>query len=72
MYVCMLCTSSNIIGEVTPANPPFSNIMGGGGGAAALRYFLDLFTHDLLEMLGMLVGHAGDVENDAGDVGGLV
>ena len=27
-----------------------------------------LFTHDLLVMLGMLVGHAGDVENDAGDV----
>ena len=23
-------------------------------------------------MLGMLVGHAGDVENDAGDVDGLV
>ena len=27
---------------------------------------------DLLVMLGMLVGHAGDVENDAGDVDGLV
>ena len=27
---------------------------------------------DLLVMLGMLVGHAGDVENNAGDVDGLV
>ena len=26
---------------------------------------------DLLVMLGMLAGHAGDVENDADDVGGL-
>ena len=32
------------------------------------RYFFD----DLLVMLGMLVGHAGDVENDAGDVDELV
>ena len=32
----------------------------------------DSVTHDLLVMLGMLVGHAGDVENNAGDVGGLV
>ena len=29
---------------------------------------LDLLTHKLLMMLGMLVRHAGDVENDAGDV----
>ena len=28
--------------------------------------------HDLLVMLGMLAGHAGDVENDAGDVDWLV
>ena len=34
--------------------------------------FLDFVTHDLLVMLGMLVGHAGDVENDAGDVDELV
>ena len=27
---------------------------------------------DLLVMLGMLAGHAGDVENDADDVDGLV
>ena len=33
--------------------------------------FLDLVSHDLLVMLGMLVGHAGDVEHDAGDVDGL-
>ena len=37
-----------------PVNPPAT--------------FLDFVTHDLLVMLGMLVGHAGDVENDAGDV----
>ena len=41
-----------------PVNPPAT--------------FLDFVTHDLLVMLGMLVGHAGDVENDAGDVDGLV
>ena len=35
-------------------------------------YFLGFFTHNLLVMLGMLVGLAGDVENDAGDVDGLV
>ena len=35
-------------------------------------YFLDFVTHDLLVMLGMLVGHVGDVENDAGDVDWLV
>ena len=35
-------------------------------------YVWDFVTHDLLVMLGMLVGHAGDVENDAGDVDGLV
>ena len=29
-------------------------------------------TLDLLVMLGMLAGHAGDVENDADDVDGLV
>ena len=34
-------------------------------------YFLDFVTQYLLVMLGMLVGHAGDVENDAGDVDGL-
>ena len=34
--------------------------------------FLDFVTHDLLVMLGMLVRHAGDVENDAGDVDELV
>ena len=37
-----------------------------------LATFLDFVTHDLLVMLGMLVGHAGDVENDAGDVDELV
>ena len=31
-----------------------------------------LVTHVLLVMLGMLVGHAGEVENNAGDVDGLV
>ena len=41
-----------------PVNPPAT--------------FLDLVSHDLLVMLGMLVGHAGDVENDAGDVDELV
>ena len=41
-----------------PVNPPAT--------------FLDFVTHDLLVMLGMLVGHAGDVENDAGDVDELV
>ena len=35
-------------------------------------YFFDFVTHGLLVMLGMLVGHAGDVENNAGDVDGLV
>ena len=34
--------------------------------------FEECVTHDLWVMLGMLVGHAGDVENDAGDVDGLV
>ena len=34
-------------------------------------YCFDSVTHDLLVMLGMF-GHAGDVEHDAGDVGGLV
>ena len=47
-----------------------ANIMGVGGSPAS--YLFDSVTHDLLVMLGMLVGHAGDVENDAGDVGGLV
>ena len=42
----------------SPVNPPAT--------------FFDSVTHDLLVMLGMLVGHAGGVENDAGDVGGLV
>ena len=32
----------------------------------------DFVTYDLLVMLGMFVGHVGDVENDAGDVDGLV
>ena len=41
-----------------PVNPPAT--------------FLDFVTHDLLVMLGMLVGHAWDVENDAGDVDELV
>ena len=41
-----------------PVNPPAT--------------FLDFVTHNLLVMLGMLVGHAGDVENDAGDVEELV
>ena len=36
------------------------------------QLFLYFVTHDLLVMLRMLVGHAGDVENDAGDGGGLV
>ena len=35
------------------------------------QLFLDFVTHDLLVMLGMLVGHAGDVENAAGDADGL-
>ena len=43
----------------TPVNQPAS-------------YLFGYVTHHLLVMLGMLVGHAGDVENDAGDVGGLV
>ena len=34
--------------------------------------FLDFVTLDLLVMLGMLVGPAGDFANDAGDVDGLV
>ena len=41
-----------------PVNPPAT--------------FLDFVTHDWLVMLGMLVGHAGDVEHDAGDVDELV
>ena len=41
-----------------PVNPPAT--------------FLNFVTHDLLVMLGMLVGHAGDVENDVGDVDELV
>ena len=31
-----------------------------------------LFEHDLLVFSSMLAGHAGDLENDAGDVDGLV
>ena len=32
-------------------------------------YFVDYVTHNLLVMLGMLAGHAGVVENDAGLAG---
>ena len=35
------------------------------------NFFKPHKTFDLLVMLGMLAGHAGDVENDAIDVDGL-
>ena len=75
-------------GAATPPNPPrylldvlqrfnctpiriitSANIM---GGLPPLLLFRFALSHDLLVMLGMLVGHAGDVENDAGDVDRLV
>ena len=48
-----------------PVNPPAPCFF-------SFFFFLDCVAHELLVMLGMLVGHAGDVENDAGDVDGLV
>ena len=36
------------------------------------QLLFNFVARDLLVMLGMLVGHARDVENDAGNVDGLV
>ena len=51
---------------------PNVSIIWGGAAAPAPHFYHEMREANLLVMLGMLAGHAGDVENDADDVDGRV